>query len=369
VKVLALVVATLVAFAMAEGAGQIVFRMHTSHWLSEDGAFTTNTVVPYTIRVGDRREYSLRPNYSDPVHHLTIDERGFRVTTPAPEAADRLVVNLGDSVPFGAGCCTDDDTYSSYLAQDFRRRGVRLGVVNGGVPSYNIRQSFDRFSVDILPRYDWPRVAAVTLVAGNDASLVAFFGSKYSIEQTWARGRNFIAFRPSWQRFAVAYYFANVRDRIVASRARDDVPAGMRPEDAMLAAVATTLRRELAKFRERHVPVILPAVNPYFYQLKHQERNAKLTTLNVKYGGTLPAQEREWSRLIDLLNDVIRTVSLEFDNTMFLDTRLAFDEAGREGLFADYIHFTPSGSRLMATLIEAQLDASGRLVSREAAAR
>ena len=351
-RVILLSASALIALLLAELAGQAAFRLGAGHWLWRDSSFSTNTVIPYSIRVSDRREYALRPNYRDPARHLTIDGHGFRVTVPPPRDGERLVVNLGDSVPFGAGCCTDEDTYSSYLAQRFGQRGVRLGVVNAGVPSYNLRQSLDRFRFDVLSDHDWKRVAAVTLVAANDVSLVTYYGRAYTPDLTWGRDRQFISRRPEWQQLASAYYLGNLYDRLVrATQSETLLPADADPENEMLRHVGAMLRSELAVFQQHSVPVVLLSINPFYYQTQHQDRNQSLRVLKEMYGGGLPPQEQEWSSLINRMNDMLRQVSRDLPNVSFLDTRPAFDASDRDGLFADYIHFTPPGSQLTADLL------------------
>src|SRR5881396_3454358 len=114
---LLVIVAVLAGAAAAELLGQGYFRARNGRWLWQDEAFKTNTYIPYTMSISDRREYTLRPGFHDAI--TTVDDRGFRLTNPPSRPDDRIIVNIGDSVVFGAGVA-DADTYSSRLAKLFR---------------------------------------------------------------------------------------------------------------------------------------------------------------------------------------------------------------------------------------------------------
>ena len=101
VKLTALVILVLLTVGLVEAMGQGYYRWSRGRWLWREEAFKTNVYVPYTMAVSDRREFALRPGFKD--SNTTVDERGFRGTVPAPRAGQRVIVNLGDSVPFGAG--------------------------------------------------------------------------------------------------------------------------------------------------------------------------------------------------------------------------------------------------------------------------
>src|SRR5262249_25311936 len=143
-------------------------------WLWENSAFR----IGYTQPVEDRRQYTLRPRYEDAKIGLSIDADGFRKTVPDKTKDRLLIVCLGDSVPFGAGV-RDEETYPSSLAAKLAASKADVGVLNAGVASYNLRQSFDRLRKDVFAHYPSNRILLVTVEAANDISLLTYYGSNW----------------------------------------------------------------------------------------------------------------------------------------------------------------------------------------------
>jgi lysophospholipase L1-like esterase len=80
---------------------------------------------------------------------IKVNAQGFRgppvPQDPAPGTI--RVVGLGDSIAFGWGV-RDDDTFLAYIRKRFRDEhpsGLRLDVVNLGVPGYNTHQEVEAF--------------------------------------------------------------------------------------------------------------------------------------------------------------------------------------------------------------------------------
>ncbi|MDP2964825.1 MAG: SGNH/GDSL hydrolase family protein [Pelolinea sp.] len=153
---------------MGEILLQVNYRIKNNHWLWENSAFKVNYIVP----TNDRRKYTLRPDYYDVEQNMPINQWGERTTLQAENYEDtrNVIVCLGDSVPFGAGI-GNKDTYLFYLAQNLTSEGFKYYVINAGVPSYNLRQSFDRLKFDIYNHVDEEDVKVITIQAANDISL------------------------------------------------------------------------------------------------------------------------------------------------------------------------------------------------------
>ncbi len=350
VKLTALVILVLLTIALVEVMGQLYYRWSRGRWLWREEEFKTNVYVPYTIPVSDRREFALRPGFKDEI--TTIDEHGFRATVPEPRAGERVVVNLGDSVPFGAGAA-NADTYSSRLAKLFRERNILLGVINAGVSSYNTRQSFDRLRIDVGRYYKPSEIAAVTFTAANDISQVFYFAASYTPDTTWARARNLVPLRPAWQQLATGHYVSTVfdtyRHRPIVSAAAT-TSTNRSPEEVMLEGVRSDMREQLAYWNQHHVLIVLTPFNPFYYQLAHQEKNADLRVLREVYKNNLKEMP-EWDGLIRRYNDVLRAVAAEFPNARYLETRAIFDEEDRNLIYGDYAHFVPNGHQRMAEVL------------------
>src|SRR5262249_3228913 len=99
---------SIVALFLCEAILQIRYRTHHGNWLWKGNAF----LVGYTQPVSDRRQYSLRPNWTDPAQGIAINRLGFR--GKLVESATPVIVVVGDSIPFGAGV-KDDETYPAQL--------------------------------------------------------------------------------------------------------------------------------------------------------------------------------------------------------------------------------------------------------------
>jgi hypothetical protein len=86
---------------------------------------------------------------------------------------------------FGWGV-RDGETSPALLQQDLDNNGYHYFVLNAGVPSYNLRQSLDRWQLDVAPTY---KCSVIVLNAANDVSLIDYYGSHWSPDLTWASER------------------------------------------------------------------------------------------------------------------------------------------------------------------------------------
>ena len=87
---------------------------------------------------------------------ITIDDRGFRRTSDADPSGDELLV-MGDSIAFGFWG-SDEESFPSQMAQALASSspGIRLDVLNAGVPGYDSLQGRLYFS-ELWKRHS-PRV-------------------------------------------------------------------------------------------------------------------------------------------------------------------------------------------------------------------
>ncbi len=134
-------------WGLSEALLHLHFFYQQGRWLFQR---SENFQVTYVKPVDDRREYTLRENARDGLYH--INAQGFRSPDLPVDLAERLICVIGDSVPFGSGV-SNDHTFPVYLERMLQRQGYAYRVLNGGVASYNLRQSFDRWDFDIRPQY------------------------------------------------------------------------------------------------------------------------------------------------------------------------------------------------------------------------
>ncbi len=337
----------LAALTIGEVVLQAHYRIRNGAWLWENSAFR----IGYTSPVGDRRQYALRPGFRDEQAGITIDESGFRTTTPASGAAEPLIVCAGDSVPFGAGV-KDDETYCSYLARLLPANGLACGVLNAGVPSYNLRQTFDRIRLDVLPRVRAGRTVVVVVEAANDISLLTHYKDDWTPDRTWADARWSASWvgRPLIQKIALVFYLTALHDGERSGAA----PAQTQPErpatDAKtdrsgeaLDNVRAVLRTELAFLQGRSVTVVLLPINPFYYQTAGRDKNRALRNWEK-----MRQYVEGWDRLLARYNDVLADTSREFPNAYFFDTRPIMDGLDRDAMYLDYIHHSPLGNQVRA---------------------
>lgn len=330
---------------------QVFYRVKSGAWLWENSAFR----IGYTQPVSDRRGYALRPGYRDANAGISISESGFRRTPSSENARTPIIACIGDSVPFGAGV-RDEETYPFLLSAVLKEKGVTVGVVNAGVPSYNLRQSFDRLKKEVLTQDGRGQVLLVTVDAANDISLLTYYGANWTPDVTWAEVR----WSGTWgissvfTRVALAHYWSKLVssiDRKGQHGGIDGKSISSLKKDEMLSHVRHLLHTELAALEKRGVQVVLLPINPFYYQVAGRERNASLR----QWASMAPYVEG-WDDLIGRYNDVLKSVSLQYKNAYFFDMRLIMDLHDRDALYLDYIHYSPRGNSLFVSALLDFLD-------------
>ena len=87
-------------------------------------------------------------------------------------------------------------------------------------------------------------------------------------------------------------------------------------------------------------------INPFYYQLSGQAKNADL-----KNWMAMQVYVHDWDELIRQYNDSLASVAKESDNAFFLETRQSMDALDRNQLYIDYIHHSQEGNRLLANIL------------------
>lgn len=136
---------------------------------------------------GDTRVATLIPGYRSvlvdadyPANEpwpVTIDKNGFRGDPAHYERKRRVIVFIGDSVPFGWGVA-DDASVPSRLHALLRDHGIEdVGVLNGAVPAYSLSQAVERFKREIAGRYP---VASVIVQTLDPAMTLSLLGERWN---------------------------------------------------------------------------------------------------------------------------------------------------------------------------------------------
>ncbi len=328
-----LVISIISSIILGEGILQVYHKLRHGGWLFEK---TNAFSLTYTMPVDDRREYTLRPG--NHAQNIFINARGFRGKPIPQEAKSPLVCALGDSVPFGAGV-SNDETYPFYLQAVFKKKGFNRNVLNAGVPSYNLRQSLDRFHFDVWPYY---KPYLVTLEAANDISLLTQYREKWNPNLTWAS----IRWSKMWTsniRSALFYYAFNLR----WGRQTDEIEKHEAyTARLMVKNVANVLEAELKFFNENNIVVILLPINPFYYHKNQIERNEQLSNWKL-----YETYYKLWGYIIDEYNEAFKSASLNWHNVFYFDTRALMDQLNRDEVYNDFIHYSPQGNKVMATAL------------------
>lgn len=311
---------------LAESGLQIYYRNKNGDWLfNVSQGFRTTFVAP----VKDRRQYALRPGYEDEL--IRINELGYRGAEVKPDQHSPLIINIGDSVPFGYGV-GDNETYPAVLGRICAKQFPGCGAINFGVASYNLRQSFDFLHIEGLPRY---APDLVIVQAANDVTLLSYYRGDWTPERTW---RDVRWQSNSWSRIAIYHFVA--RAFFHGNSIELHLP---HDPSMMLSFIRTLITEESANLRDRNIPIILIAANPVYYQVLNRDRNETMTgSLSAKY------TFRVWDDLFLRYNETLREIASSLEGVYFFDPRPVFDELDRKRLYIDTIHLSREGHGILA---------------------
>jgi lysophospholipase L1-like esterase len=327
IPVLAVLVLSVVGLLLLEILLQAIFYFKNGYWL-----FTgQNTIsVDYVKSVADRRQYSLKDGvFTD---RYTINSSGFRGPKKSEHDNRPVICILGDSVMFGWGV-RDDETFPALLQQDLDDNGYHYFVLNAGVPSYNLRQSLDRWRLDVAPTY---RCSVIVLNAANDVSLIDYYGSHWSPDLTWASER----FGVKAAQTSAAVFFA----RQAVRRLGELLEAHPRGADDAVSMIAADVVRGLEPALAEGTRVVIVPVNGCFYwDRAGNDRDAGACSGYADYRQLAD----RWRPIIDKINAMLREVSRQ-KGLYYFDAVAEFDAAGREAAFVDFMHYSKRGNKLIA---------------------
>lgn len=322
--VLAAVVVALICLVSIEVLLHLYFRVTNGAWVY---ATQKNFRVPYVQAVSDRRQYALKSGYRD--LKVTINAAGFRGALPHDGDNRPLICFMGDSVPYGAGV-SDAETIAVHLENVLERLGQSARVLNGGVPSYNLRQSIDRWRLDVAPRW---RCDMIIINAANDVSLYDYYKEHWTLDLTWATARFGISV-PPWS--ATGYFLRLALNR---GAARSEFPLYEFAE--MLKA---DLLAQLEGPKATGVPIVLATVTPCYYRANPGGAESQVACAGYKTYRDLVAK---WQPVIDVVNDILKAAA-DKKQVFYMDWAEVLDGIGRQDKFVDFIHFSDSGAKEIA---------------------
>lgn len=307
---------------------QVHFRSANGQWLF---ATQSNFKVPYVAPVSDRRHYVLKPGFRN--ESISINKLGFRGKLPEKNDRQPLICFIGDSVPYGAGV-EDNETLPVHLERLLQRDGLTVSVLNGGVPSYNLRQSLDRWRLDIAPRW---KCSLIILNAANDVSLYDYYGESWTPDYTWANHRFGIS-APSWS--GLAHY-------IRASFQNLSPTVKQLPINKFMKNLSEDFEDNLRWPQNQRIPIILLPVVPCYYAADLVNAESSASCAGYKNYEEIA---KKWQSKIEAVNIVLKNAATA-KGLHYLDTAAYLDGNGREGKFVDFIHFSDDGARAVARFI------------------
>jgi lysophospholipase L1-like esterase len=323
------------SFLIAEVVMQIYFKSSHEYWLFKGDA---NFKVGYTAPTDDERSYTLRPNHVDTAMKLTINALSFRGREIDTTRYSSVIAGLGDSVPFGAGV-GDDETYSVYLDSILHANGL-LGttVLNAGVPSYNLTQTFYNLKNNVNELYH-PKV--ITVQAANDMSLMSYYREKWSPEINWGTKFTTSWYKDGDTRCAVIYYIKNIFKK--AEEENDHMAYD--PSKMIIYLKNDLMPRFVSYCAENNITVIFMPIDPFYYSPVIERKNEQLEKWNdPSYIKLVKA----WDEIVVAINDVLAETAKNNKNVYYLDTRSILNGHDRKDLYVDFIHYSPKGNRLVA---------------------
>ena len=320
------IVTILILLIILEISLQVIIRIRDGRWLYQS---FEGSRVSYVKTVKDRRKFTLMPGFTTKRGGLKINKLGFREGPNPIDKKNFIVVTAGDSVPFGMAV-GNKNTYPYNLEKLFYDNGFSINVVNIGIPSYNMRQSFDRLRLEVLPHFELSRIPVITLQASNDVFLLILYREKWNPDVTYADKR-IIKKASLWQKIAAIHYGKlaikkvfgikeptkkekrrQQRQNRISSSEKDRKQFEKDDETAMLKHARMLLKKELSFYRDHSVSVILMPIDPFYYQLSGMGKNPKLKKWRTY---------KEWidavKELVVQYNHMLIGASREFENAFF----------------------------------------------------
>jgi len=355
-KKLAMKIATfLIMLIILEISLQLIIRIRDGKWLYQS---LEGSRVSYVKLVKDRRKYTLMPGFSTSKGGLKINELGFREGPYPIDKKNFIIVTAGDSVPFGLAV-GNKNTYPYNLEKLLHNNGFSINVVNIGIPSYNMRQSFDRIRLEVLPHYELSRIPLITLQVSNDVFLLILYRDQWNPDVTYADKR-YIKKVSLWQKFATVHYGNLAIKKVFGIKAHIKKKHRRKAFDfssaekkgkvfekydgtEMLKNARMILKEELSFYRNHSVNVVLMSIDPFYYQLSGVEKNPGL-----KQWRTFKEWAEAVSELVVQYNQMLIEISREFDNVFFFDTRSLVDARDRDEMYVDFMHYSAEANKIVA---------------------
>jgi len=317
---------------------QVAYRIQNNRWVWDtDQTFQFEYIIP----TEDSRRYTLRPFFYDKVQNMPINQWGERITpqNESPEYQRNSIVCIGDSVPFGFGV-SHWETYPFFLANILQSRGFPIYVINSGVPSYNVRQSFEKLKREVFLHVPPENIKIIILQAANDISLWSYYRENWNEDVTWADVRFNLHKFPLVDRSAIFNYI----NQVFSPQRGRDMEIDPQILSTRLYTLITAEIEEIHRLSPETKFMLLP-INPFYYQLENTIKNQELSRFE-RYSSDFYMVFT--NNLNQVFNEMLKSISDQYDYVYFIDIRKSMDRTDREEFFKDYIHLSGKGAQFQA---------------------
>jgi lysophospholipase L1-like esterase len=272
---------------------------------------------------------------------IRIDSRGFRnpeLSSPKPEGTIRLAF-LGASTTFCAECGPNEQTWPHLVCEAIARRfpGARFDYINAGVPGYTTEHSLVNFEGRVKPLE--PDVVVI-YHGTNDLSLdTRRLAQEQGVHEIQAEDHSWLA------RISVAWFLIE-KNLTIKARQRNAADAASRlrfDPVGLSGGFRTRLDRLVSRVGEACPVVALATFSTHVRRDQPREKQLEACNTSLYY---MPYMSIEGLLDgFDEYNRVIREVATRRKALLIGDEHaIPADATG----FADSVHFSVAGSRIMA---------------------
>ncbi len=327
-------------FVAADVSGHIYHRLKrgTFLWTGFHSPLVFN-VVDLTEPVNDDRVVTLKKSFQ--TGKYALDENGFRIGLNAYKGKKRIIVFIGDSVPFGWDVPTAASEPSNFAQLLLKDGKPDIGVLNAAIPGYSLRQVVKRYLYEVHGKYS---VSAVILQTWDPAGQLALYGKEWTHEKNWSDWRfesKWWYRHENWIKYSSVVYYSTLVFRRLNKEVLQLSPDDEYTRKRFISDNISILQELGTMLNDENVPLYILPVNP---------------------AEGVDKEEPPLRAAITWFNEALRSYALTASRTYFLDIEKRFDAAGRKGLFIDdCCHLSDAGAKLQSQIIYDEMTAHGDL--------
>lgn len=309
----------------------------------------------FTQLVGPPLHFRFKPGFRSPT--LNINRFGLRGPEPAPQGEKRRLLLIGESNFFGARLPNESDLWSIRLQQRLSARGRSdWEIVNGGFPGYNVDQ-YHAWWEEHLDRIA-PQIV-IAGIGGNDLSQAFVMGERWIPGAPWPQKVIMALQRksPWWNKVGAhfALYFL-WRRRAMTERKGFSGGPGTPDWSACREHTREAYRDLYGACTRRGIRVAWITLAPAYTLAPSPEDRRRLSAIQSNWEENLSGAGRKMVELSQALTDG----SLGVPAAPVIDIMTpVWNHPKRCEMFHDVFHWNGAGHRVIAEIIDREVDALG----------